>query len=110
MKSVAHLFPKILEHCKVLLYQGQFDFRDGVEGNIPWMREIPWKGNSDFVNDVHKTQNFVQMLLDSSQKYSNRYRQNMVCSCALEVIDMSYLPPGFTGDLNMLFNRALLAL
>lgn len=42
MKSTAHLFPRLLNNMHVLLYQGNYDFRDGVMGNSPWISNLPW--------------------------------------------------------------------
>ncbi|RKP10937.1 Alpha/Beta hydrolase protein, partial [Thamnocephalis sphaerospora] len=48
MQSVADLFPAILSHCRVLLFQGQFDFRDGPMGNEAWIRQLDWPGRDGF--------------------------------------------------------------
>ncbi|RUS31424.1 Alpha/Beta hydrolase protein [Jimgerdemannia flammicorona] len=48
--STAHLFPVLLAHYRVLLYQGQFDFRDGVAGNTAWIEALEWPGREGFAN------------------------------------------------------------
>lgn len=58
MRSTAHLFPRLLSHLKVMLYQGlhppflsnirQFDFRDGVASQTAWISALPWKGMAAF--------------------------------------------------------------
>ncbi|KAI8608051.1 Alpha/Beta hydrolase protein [Chytriomyces sp. MP71] len=35
---------------EVLLYQGQFDFRDGVMGQTEWIESLDWPGREDFAN------------------------------------------------------------
>ncbi|KAJ3040219.1 hypothetical protein HDV00_011316 [Rhizophlyctis rosea] len=50
MKSVAPLFPHLLDDAKykVLLFQGEFDFRDGVAGQNEWIDGIEWSGQEGF--------------------------------------------------------------
>ncbi|KAJ3040275.1 hypothetical protein HK097_002607, partial [Rhizophlyctis rosea] len=49
-KSAAPLFPFLLDTAqyKVLLIQGQFDFRDGVAGQHRWISEIAWSGRDGY--------------------------------------------------------------
>ncbi|ORX69328.1 alpha/beta-hydrolase, partial [Basidiobolus meristosporus CBS 931.73] len=54
MKSVIHLLPTLLENYKVLLYQGQFDYRDGIPGNTEWIRSLNWTGQSGFLQAERK--------------------------------------------------------
>ncbi|KAK9695384.1 hypothetical protein K7432_012980 [Basidiobolus ranarum] len=54
MKSVQHLIPTLLENYKVLLYQGQFDYRDGIPGNTEWIRSLNWTGQSGFLQAERK--------------------------------------------------------
>jgi len=50
MKSYAYLFPYLLDTAKirVLLYQGNFDFRDGVYGSTEWIEGMDWSGAKGF--------------------------------------------------------------
>ncbi|CAG8510515.1 3430_t:CDS:10 [Paraglomus occultum] len=48
MKSAANLFPTLIKHYKVLLYQGNMDFRDGVSGNTEWLYNLKFDGAKEF--------------------------------------------------------------
>ena len=48
MRSTAHLFPRLLSTLKVMLYQGQFDFRDGVASQSQWLSNLSWTGMKGF--------------------------------------------------------------
>ncbi|CAG8445046.1 10717_t:CDS:10 [Ambispora leptoticha] len=48
MKSTAHLFPMLIENYKVVLFQGNMDFRDGVVGNSEWLYSLEFKGAEIF--------------------------------------------------------------
>jgi len=48
MQSQKQHFPTLLSKYKVLLYQGQFDLRDGVANNEAWFYTIPWPGEMGF--------------------------------------------------------------
>lgn len=52
MTSTAYFFPKILSQLKVLLYQGQFDLKDGTRSNEMWIQNIPWPGAQGFFNSA----------------------------------------------------------
>jgi vitellogenic carboxypeptidase-like protein len=48
MMTVKPLFPLFLDKIRVLLYQGQFDLRDGVVSNEAWITTIPWSGRDGY--------------------------------------------------------------
>lgn len=49
MRTTAPLYAYLLEKkYPVYLNQGQFDFRDGVAGNILWMDELEWSRRHEF--------------------------------------------------------------
>ncbi|GLJ40885.1 hypothetical protein SUGI_0845790 [Cryptomeria japonica] len=48
MKSVKWMVDKALEEVPVLLYQGQYDIKDGVVSNEEWMRTLRWGGIGKF--------------------------------------------------------------
>jgi len=48
MKSLKHLFPEILARIPVLLYQGQFDYKDGFYSTQRWIDDINWSGAQGF--------------------------------------------------------------
>ncbi|GAB5356359.1 hypothetical protein AAMO2058_000283800 [Amorphochlora amoebiformis] len=50
MRSNAWKFPLILQSVKVLLYQGQFDWKDGVVSNDLWIRSLDWPGAAEYLN------------------------------------------------------------
>eukprot|EP00005_Dracoamoeba_jomungandri_P000259 CAMPEP_0174256456 /NCGR_PEP_ID=MMETSP0439-20130205/5678_1 /TAXON_ID=0 /ORGANISM="Stereomyxa ramosa, Strain Chinc5" /LENGTH=435 /DNA_ID=CAMNT_0015339061 /DNA_START=18 /DNA_END=1325 /DNA_ORIENTATION=- len=54
-KSMSWTLPTILSKFKVLLYQGQFDARDGVASNEAWIREIDWPGKDEYLNAEKQT-------------------------------------------------------
>jgi len=48
MFSVAGVIPNLLDNIPVLLYQGQFDWKDGVSSNSVWIDQLDWHGNNEF--------------------------------------------------------------
>jgi vitellogenic carboxypeptidase-like protein len=55
MQSAAWYIPTLIENnYTVLLYQGQFDFRDGILSSNDWIQNIRWKGKDDF-NTANRT-------------------------------------------------------
>eukprot|EP00262_Sarcandra_glabra_P003238 TRINITY_DN1385_c0_g1_i2.p1 TRINITY_DN1385_c0_g1~~TRINITY_DN1385_c0_g1_i2.p1 ORF type:complete len:451 (-),score=68.84 TRINITY_DN1385_c0_g1_i2:316-1668(-) len=44
MKSVKFMVEELVKKCKVLLYQGQFDLRDGVVSTEAWVKKMEWEG------------------------------------------------------------------
>ncbi|KAI9593724.1 Alpha/Beta hydrolase protein [Syncephalis fuscata] len=54
MKSVGGLFPELLDNYRILLFQGQFDFRDGPIGSEAWIRQIDWHGRNTFNQATRK--------------------------------------------------------
>ncbi|KAL8157556.1 serine carboxypeptidase-like 50 [Apium graveolens] len=49
MKSVKYMVEFLVKHTKVLLYQGQFDLRDGVVSTEAWMKKMKWDGIGKFL-------------------------------------------------------------
>lgn len=49
MKSVKYMVEFLLENTKVLLYQGQYDLRDGVVSSVAWMKTMKWEGIAGFM-------------------------------------------------------------
>ncbi|KAF5175265.1 Carboxypeptidase [Thalictrum thalictroides] len=50
MKSVKFMVEELLKKTKVLLYQGQFDLRDGVATTEAWIKTLKWEGLEKFLN------------------------------------------------------------
>ncbi|RKP25865.1 Alpha/Beta hydrolase protein, partial [Syncephalis pseudoplumigaleata] len=48
MQSTGGLFPELLLHYRILLFQAQFDFRDGPVGSEAWIRQIQWPEQKAF--------------------------------------------------------------
>ncbi|KAJ9708400.1 hypothetical protein PVL29_000444 [Vitis rotundifolia] len=48
MKSVKFMVELLVKKSKVLLYQGQFDLRDGVVSTEAWMKSMKWEGIDKF--------------------------------------------------------------
>ncbi|XP_004297368.1 PREDICTED: serine carboxypeptidase-like 50 [Fragaria vesca subsp. vesca] len=44
MKSVKYMVEFLVKNSKVLLYQGQYDLRDGVYGTEAWVKTMKWEG------------------------------------------------------------------
>ncbi|KAF6136489.1 hypothetical protein GIB67_035048 [Kingdonia uniflora] len=49
MKSVKFMVEELLKNTRVLLYQGQFDLRDGVITTEAWIKKLRWKGLKQFL-------------------------------------------------------------
>ncbi|KAL5975396.1 hypothetical protein ACLOJK_019718 [Asimina triloba] len=49
MKSVKFMVEDLVKKSKVLLYQGQFDLRDGVVSTEAWINEMEWEGLERFL-------------------------------------------------------------
>ncbi|KAJ7521176.1 hypothetical protein O6H91_19G041400 [Diphasiastrum complanatum] len=48
MKSVKWMVEELLPIFPVLLYQGQYDIKDGVVSSEEWMRTLTWEGSDNF--------------------------------------------------------------
>lgn len=54
MRSNAWRFPLLFSKLKVLLYQGQFDWKDGSASNRRWISALNWPGKDAFINTKQK--------------------------------------------------------
>ncbi|PIA61736.1 hypothetical protein AQUCO_00200018v1 [Aquilegia coerulea] len=54
MKSVKFMVEKLLQKTKVLLYQGQYDLRDGIVSTEAWINTLKWEGLEKFLNAERK--------------------------------------------------------
>jgi vitellogenic carboxypeptidase-like protein len=50
MRSQSDKFPQILENIRVLLYQGQFDWKDGPAQNEKWINQVDWSGKEGYLS------------------------------------------------------------
>ncbi|KAL5723943.1 hypothetical protein ACHQM5_007273 [Ranunculus cassubicifolius] len=50
MKSVKYMVEELVKKTKVLLYQGQFDLRDGVVTTEAWIKTLKWEGLDKFLD------------------------------------------------------------
>ncbi|KAJ1679791.1 hypothetical protein EV182_001322 [Spiromyces aspiralis] len=48
MRSSMPLYPQLIEKYGVVLYQGQFDYRDGVVSNTAWIDRLKWARAEEF--------------------------------------------------------------
>lgn len=95
MKSSAGYFPRILKKgYKVLLYQGQFDFRDGVLSQNDWVKSINWPYKSQFNNAPRKIWKTAQDLNDERVAGFVTAFQNLV---RVELLNAGHLAPGDQG-------------
>lgn len=54
MKSAKFMVEYLVKKSKVLLYQGQFDLRDGVVSVEAWVKEMEWEGINAFLKAEKK--------------------------------------------------------
>jgi vitellogenic carboxypeptidase-like protein len=90
MKSAVDYFPTILNSgIQVLLYQGQYDFRDGVLSQNEWINNLKWDHHSHYL-EARRNPWFVGDVLGGfSTWFKNLAR--------VEVLNCGHLCP---GDIN----------
>ncbi|KAJ3317461.1 hypothetical protein HDV06_001548 [Boothiomyces sp. JEL0866] len=89
MQSAASYFPELLDNkYKVLLYQGQFDFRDGVWSNTEWIENVEWKHQNKYLEAERQIWRQEQVA-----GYYTRY-ENLV---RFELLNAGHLAPGDQG-------------
>ncbi|TKY59032.1 Serine carboxypeptidase 50 [Spatholobus suberectus] len=54
MKSVKYMVEYLVRRSRVLLYQGQYDLRDGVVQTEVWVKTMKWEGIVEFLNAERK--------------------------------------------------------
>ncbi|KAK7362564.1 hypothetical protein VNO77_04680 [Canavalia gladiata] len=54
MKSVKYMVEQLVRRSRVLLYQGQYDLRDGVVQVEVWVKTMKWEGIVEFLNAERK--------------------------------------------------------
>jgi len=54
MKSVKHMVEYLVGRSRVLLYQGEYDLRDGVVQTEVWVKTMKWEGIEEFLNAERK--------------------------------------------------------
>nr|AFK45243.1 unknown [Lotus japonicus] len=54
MKSVKYMVEDLVRKSRVLLYQGQYDLRDGVVQTEAWVKTMKWEGIEQFLNAERK--------------------------------------------------------
>jgi vitellogenic carboxypeptidase-like protein len=50
MRSQSDKFPQLLDNIRVLLYQGQFDWKDGPAQNEKWINHVDWDGKQGYLS------------------------------------------------------------
>ena len=102
MKSSAYYFPLLLENdYKVLLYQGQFDFRDGVLSQSRWIKSIDWKYIARFRDAERRVWSFNEELAGYYQWYKNLVQ--------VTVLDCGHLCPGDVGSTRDMIDKFLVS-
>ncbi|KAL1803414.1 hypothetical protein ACET3Z_032061 [Daucus carota] len=71
MKSVKYMVEFLVKHTKVLLYQGQFDLRDGVVSTEAWMKKMKWDGIEKFLEADRKVWKVKEKLAGYVQKWGS---------------------------------------
>nr|DAD35670.1 TPA_asm: hypothetical protein HUJ06_006310 [Nelumbo nucifera] len=71
MKSVKFMVEELVKKSKVLLYQGQFDLRDGVVSTEAWVKELQWDGLERFLMAERKVWKVNQQLAGYVQKWGS---------------------------------------
>ncbi|XP_020201839.1 serine carboxypeptidase-like 50 [Cajanus cajan] len=54
MKSVKYMVEYLVRRSRVLLYQGEYDLRDGVVQSEVWVKTMKWEGIEGFLNAERK--------------------------------------------------------
>ncbi|XP_014510754.1 serine carboxypeptidase-like 50 [Vigna radiata var. radiata] len=54
MKSVKQMVEYLVRKSRVLLYQGEYDLRDGVVQTEVWVKTMKWEGIEEFLNAERK--------------------------------------------------------
>lgn len=54
MKSVKYMVEHLVRRSRVLLYQGEYDLRDGVVQSEVWVKTMKWEGIEEFLNAERK--------------------------------------------------------
>ncbi|XP_043693972.1 serine carboxypeptidase-like 50 [Telopea speciosissima] len=71
MKSVKFMVEELVKKSKVLLYQGQFDLRDGVVSTEAWVKEMNWEGLESFLMAERKVWKVKEELAGYVQKWGS---------------------------------------
>ncbi|GLJ33088.1 hypothetical protein SUGI_0665910 [Cryptomeria japonica] len=71
MKSTKWRVERLLLKMPVLLYQGQFDLRDGVVSTEDWMRTLLWDDLAEFWRAERKVWRVSKVLAGYVRSYSN---------------------------------------
>ncbi|KAJ4973632.1 hypothetical protein NE237_006806 [Protea cynaroides] len=71
MKSVMFMVEELVKKSKVLLYQGQFDLRDGVVSVEAWVKEMNWEGLESFLMAERKVWQVDGKLAGYVQKWGS---------------------------------------
>ncbi|XP_047332702.1 serine carboxypeptidase-like 50 [Impatiens glandulifera] len=71
MKSSKFMVEYLVKNSKVLLYQGQFDLRDGVVSTESWVKKMKWEGIEKFLEAERKVWNVKGKLAGYVQKWGN---------------------------------------
>ncbi|XP_009607411.1 serine carboxypeptidase-like 50 [Nicotiana tomentosiformis] len=71
MKSVKYMVEFLVKNTRVLLYQGQCDFQDGVVSTEAWMKKMKWEGIGKFLEAKRKVWRVNEELAGYVQKWGS---------------------------------------
>ncbi|XP_059447354.1 serine carboxypeptidase-like 50 [Corylus avellana] len=71
MKSVKYMVEALVKQSRVLLYQGNFDLRDGVVSTEAWVKTMKWEGIEEFVMAERKVWKVKGELAGYVQKWGS---------------------------------------
>jgi vitellogenic carboxypeptidase-like protein len=92
MKSAKSYVSNLLDaNYTVLLYQGQFDIRDGILGSTEWIDNLKWYGNEAWQNATREIWYEENELAGYYTRYNNLVR--------VEVLGCGHLCPGDNGNI-----------
>jgi vitellogenic carboxypeptidase-like protein len=108
MQSYAYLFPFLLAHLKVMLYQGQFDLKDGVVSSSAWIRQIPWAGQQNFISAARYTWAYTDSAGDKQKAGWVKAYENLtqvIINSAGHMAPMNNPSAAFEMALRFVFNQ-----
>jgi vitellogenic carboxypeptidase-like protein len=91
MKSATWYFQTLLDSSyQVLLYQGQFDYRDGIMSSNEWIANLDWNGASEYIRSTR------QIWFEKGNEIAG-YIQMHKNLARVEVLNSGHLAPGDQG-------------
>jgi vitellogenic carboxypeptidase-like protein len=102
MKSAVDYFPSLLEAgYKVLLYQGQYDFRDGILSQNEWIKSLSWTHQDEYLKSRREPWFIKEDLAGYVTAFQNLIR--------VEVLNCGHLCPGDINTTSAMIEEFLLS-